>query len=181
MRKLSLKGRPSIRIRVSADLGVFPCLTSPNGPSNLEFLICDTSVILGFDEFMNYAAKASPSGRDILSLSGDGGFHHSIFYQGESVFRVTQFDNFLFPWHVAELIGREFGSGQAASVGSKAFASGWDEVFVPKASRASHALRLLIPYEGSAPDHPKIEPPAVGNRRSRNVGLPSCLEGSQPS
>ncbi len=68
---------------------------------------------------MNYAAKASPSGRDILSLSGDAGFHHNIFYQGESVFRVTQFDIFLFPWHVAELIGREFGSGETPSAGSK--------------------------------------------------------------
>ncbi len=130
---------------------------------------------------MNYAAKASPSGRDILSLSGDAGFHHNIFYQGESVFRVTQFVIFLFPWPVAELIGREFGSGETPSVGSKAFASGWDEVFVPQASRASHALRRLIPYGGSEPDHPKIEPPGVGNRRSRDVGLPPCLEGSQPS
>jgi len=52
---------------------------------------------------MNYAVKASPSGGDILSLSEDARFHHSIFYMGESVFRVTQFGILFFPWPVTEL------------------------------------------------------------------------------
>lgn len=68
---------------------------------------------------MNYAVKASPSGWDILSLSEDARFHHSIFYNWESVFRVTPLGNLLFPWHVAELTRKGISEGAIPSVGSR--------------------------------------------------------------
>ena len=85
---------------------------------------------------MKHAFKASPSGWDILSLSEDARFHHSIFYNWESVFRVTQSGILLFSWHVAELTRRGISAGAVSSVGSRlTHPLVWAKGFLPQADQ----------------------------------------------